>query len=1533
MKKFLVLLVSLALVFSIAPSFSAWAMNIPKAPVKSSVVAAKSHSDIIYVGEKGTTFAGKDLTPLKGYLKGLTVTEMKGKLAAWAKAYSKVVSGEVDSLDAKDTYKQYILVLNRPKVKAGDKASLEKEKEFHLSVVKDLSAKVKSLKKGHDFYFAINGFSLSVNAKDVDVLLDAVQPYGKLYRVKKYTIQGWPMSDVAPSKGGFTVDMINSPSLIGAKALHEEGITGSGTIVAILDTGIRPDHEFFYKNGQEPEACTPWEQLSGTTKKFWGGKDFYAYEDWYGNIYFDDNPTVGPCYEDPQGHPHGTHVAGTVAGVEGQPVAGKTPVGIAPGAQLYIAKVFPGEPPFYASDVSIISAVEELIQLKQEGANIVAANMSLGAANGFYDPNDPEQQAIETAINEYGIAFAIAAGNEGHFLDGSYPQITDAVYPLNINTVGSPGTVWSAITVAASYNSGEVMDAFHANVSVNGDNDVAYAWATDTPDPKQVLNSLHDVAIADPTNLTACNASDVVDLTGKIALIKRGACTFEQKIQNAIDKGAVGVIVYNHEQGGDNYVYMAVGNATAIPAVFITNSDGTALYNYINNGTEVKVVFGSEFTKEIPLDPNKMASFSSWGALPNLLVKPDVAAPGYGVYSSTINSQDSYEVWGGTSMATPHVAGSVALFKQAHPNATPAEIKRAFINYADPLVTYYSDGTPKEDIAVRKQGAGRINVYNAVKGYDTYMVTTGFPNAQFNDKPIAHLGAIQQLPISFNVKIHNGSNITKTYQLYLQVFSSAAPGLGIFGATGTISPSSVTVAPGADAIVTVKLTDADVIGWLEGRVIAVDQTGKHMLLPFAGLNDPMGPYYYGDPSFAEQYGTAYLGGANPAADWAWFSPARYLDYFGSRYGENYATYEGWTGWWDMFYLQLGYIRPIGVDYNFNYKHLYAGTPMDVSWFFYFTPDFNYTAMRGIYDFKIDLYTDNANYNADPMATPQPGELVKTVFNNGSGQIRKNWYGYYHCNDEGCYYNMFYDSYLNEGRYVAKVYAKPQAVVDPYNQYGSDVPEQLVGLFPIAIDQTPPEFDGVSPVIYVKDSEGNVTGLKTTIFNPHDDLTGIIGYDVYVYFDEDINQDGYIDEDDNVYLGYSNDSNTIVIDFYELRNKLLQQYGYDIGDNVIDHIKEFKVDIVDGSFWNVKTALDVSLGGNEIITLNPGWNNVGFPIDSSKSIKDILKGLPISAIYTLTSGTWHDASNQSPKMGYGYFVRYDGDEPVTILLPYVYKNASYVEFDNEGTGWYSIAIDGSPVPAADLHAYNAEGATVTIDALYCYDGVFHSVTSDQMLLPGRGYLLRVSQPIKMVKWKNTLTIKTLIVENPYGASVNQEWANIVGDFIGDYTVVDPNETDITYDLLKQYDLVIWLYQHFHSDAREAVEQYLSDGKAFIIGDGYDIGYYADSNWLSQWFHATYVADNSHATKSIGQDGTPFEGLTINVTNKWPDVMEFDDNVDVLAKYQDGDAPGNTSVAGYKGSYKFVYFTFRWVDSQTHQQNDKVFKAVLEYLFSH
>ncbi len=143
-------------------------------------------------------------------------------------------------------------------------------------------------------------------------------------------------------------------------------------------------------------------------------------------------------------------------------------------------------------------------------------------------------------------------------------------------------------------------------------------------------------------------------------------------------------IATNNSWGGGSYsaaLHDAIGRAAQQDILFIAaagnssnNNDVRATYpsNYATNamaGYDAVVAVASLANN------GALSSFSNYGA-----ITVDIAAPGSGIYSTLPGGR--YGTYSGTSMATPHVTGAVALYAAEHPDATAAEIRAALLGSA-----------------------------------------------------------------------------------------------------------------------------------------------------------------------------------------------------------------------------------------------------------------------------------------------------------------------------------------------------------------------------------------------------------------------------------------------------------------------------------------------------------------------------------------------------------------------------------------------------------------------------------------------------------------------------------------------------------------------------------------------------------------------------------------------------------------------------------------------------------------------------------
>ena len=532
----------------------------------------------------------------------------------------------------------------------------------------------------HSFNTAFNGFSGKVKFEDIP-LIERLPSVKKVYIANEYE-----RPEIKP-------DMNTSNDMIGSIPTWEAGFQGEGTVIAIIDTGIDPSHrDMILSEGTTPKL----------TKDLVEGKDllgkYYTKKVPYGYNYYDLNDEIVDRGPDPS--MHGMHVAGT-AGANGDIENGGIK-GVAPESQLLAMKVFSNDP-IYAttfSDIYLV-AIDESIKL---GADVL--NMSLGSTASFYIADSAEDIALRNATDN-GIVCSVSAGNSAQIADGYW-------YPWkehpDIGVVGSPGLNKDTIQVASIENTHQKVN-YLTYEGENGPVQVPMAIAGNI-DPTEVLSGPQefvDGGSGDPSELPE-------DVEGKVVLAIRGGKLgpFVEKIEAAQAAGAAGIIVYNHEGGGEELINMATPDVQTIPAVFIGNRGGKALLELEN-----KMVTFSDDTMSIPNpSANEMSDFTSWGTTPSLELKPEITAPGGKIYS-TLND-DKYGTMSGTSMAAPHVAGGSGLVMQyikqhdQHGSLSLSEQARLakvfLMNTALPVYdpdaeTFYSP---------RRQGAGLMNLNSAV---------------------------------------------------------------------------------------------------------------------------------------------------------------------------------------------------------------------------------------------------------------------------------------------------------------------------------------------------------------------------------------------------------------------------------------------------------------------------------------------------------------------------------------------------------------------------------------------------------------------------------------------------------------------------------------------------------------------------------------------------------------------------------------------------------------------------------------------------
>jgi minor extracellular serine protease Vpr len=399
---------------------------------------------------------------------------------------------------------------------------------------------------------------------------------------------------------------------------------------------------------------------------------------------------------------HGTEVAGIVA-------ADGSFTGVAPKSKLFAYKV--SNTGDAVSSDYIVDGIQRAIQ---DDVNVI--NISLG----INKTNDEIDTAIDNAVSK-GIVVVVAAGNNG-------PQE---------ETIGSPGKDINAITVGASYNN--ITSSHVATLEVGNKQYqvlpmVGTSALTAPVEGKIIYGSygrLHD--------LQNLNVKDSILLEERGSNISGEKVYFSEKEKNAANMGAKALIVFNNESGiffGELVGPNKTSTYTSkIPVISMSNEDGQ----------DLKSILGDNVTGLLNIfyHPDFIAPFSSRGPVSPFYIKPDLVAPGVFVNSTELHGE--YNLTSGTSVATPHVTGAVAVLLQKHPELDPASVASLITTTTDPVTDPYGKLLPIDAV-----GSGRLNITRALESNiiispHSLVFTLSFDNR--NQTRALHLQTIDGSPI------------------------------------------------------------------------------------------------------------------------------------------------------------------------------------------------------------------------------------------------------------------------------------------------------------------------------------------------------------------------------------------------------------------------------------------------------------------------------------------------------------------------------------------------------------------------------------------------------------------------------------------------------------------------------------------------------------------------------------------------------------------------------------------------------------------
>jgi len=461
------------------------------------------------------------------------------------------------------------------------------------------------------------------------------------------------------------------------------GYTGKGVIVGVIDTGIDWEHpDFKHKDGTS-RILYIWDQTAP-------GLSPREYR--YGTEWTKAQIDSGQCQQmDAMGH--GTHVTSTAAG-DGRDSHGFT--GMAPEADIIMVKST-------LMDPDIIDASSYIFRKAEELNRPAVINMSFGNHWGPHDGTDFFDQAMDQLLGQPGRAIVAAAGNDGG-------------YPIHVRTSSLRRTTggdysWTAVlpAVGSQYTVLQVWYPPARSLSVRlllpendrGDlNELSSGWVSEG----QTRNfSVPDGPLA--------GAEVVIDTIMYpnfdgfyIHVFDGGDPTIPvDEYLFAIEYGGAGVAMDAYILGAGKFTTDISSSISTPNRSFLLEGDGERTIGSPSSAASV-ICVASYVTRSEWVDTENrirtenvktgdISVFSSRGPLLNGARKPDIAAPGEMIVAAfsddgwartrSIYTDGEHVSWRGTSMASPHVTGAVALIYEQNPNLTASAIKNMLIGSAE----------------------------------------------------------------------------------------------------------------------------------------------------------------------------------------------------------------------------------------------------------------------------------------------------------------------------------------------------------------------------------------------------------------------------------------------------------------------------------------------------------------------------------------------------------------------------------------------------------------------------------------------------------------------------------------------------------------------------------------------------------------------------------------------------------------------------------------------------------------------------------
>jgi hypothetical protein len=631
------------------------------------------------------------------------------------------------------------------------------------------------------------------------------------------------------------VDTASTPSFLGLSGptgfWNRTGAKGEGVIIGIIDSGVWPEHPSFSDrtdvNGNGTKdgklgyqqipgwngKCEPGEGFTGSdcNQKLIGARFYNA--GFGGNAGIDaDLPFEFNSPRDHNGH--GTHTASTAGGNANVAATGPAAVfgsisGMAPRARIAAYKACWSVPGTNGSctSVDLLAAIDQAVS---DGVDVINYSIS-GTLTNFRDP-------VEIAFlfaADAGVFVAASAGNSG---------------PAS-STVAHPGP-WLTTVAAGTHN----RDGQGSTTLGNGATYFGASVATALSAKPLIDSTAAGLPGASAAALALCFTADdnggtpVLDpakVAGKIVVCDRGVNARVNKSLAVQQAGGLGMILLNTAPNSLNADFHAV------PTVHLQSTDRAAVKAYAATAGATAAINAASIVFNAPAPFT--AAFSSRGPLragAGDLLKPDIIAPGQDILAGVAppnNNGKLFDLYSGTSMSSPHIAGIAALFKQLYPTWSPMAIKSALMTTAGDVL----DGPNTNPVVIFRQGAGHVNPNRATNpglvfdsGFSDWLSficgvqpgggctgVTPIDPSNLNTASIAigDLAGVQTV----KRRLTNVGGAAATY---------TASVAGMAGFTVAVSPASLTLAKGEtkDVLVTITRTSAILGAYVGGQLTWTD---------------------------------------------------------------------------------------------------------------------------------------------------------------------------------------------------------------------------------------------------------------------------------------------------------------------------------------------------------------------------------------------------------------------------------------------------------------------------------------------------------------------------------------------------------------------------------------------------------------------------------------------------------------------------------------------------------------------------------------